>query len=106
MNFIKMMSCLEKYKKTVLYMTDEQFALLKNVKSDAKRTQIAEKPEIDLIAPNNFYKKFIPEEVKKSSPLDFNKEQALEYLKNLPKCLHNGFFPRELRKKWGLSNAK
>ena len=34
------------------------------------------------------------------SPLDFNKEQALNYLNNLPAFLYNSFFGTELRKKY------
>ena len=36
------------------------------------------------------------------SPLDFNKDQAIEYLKNLPAFLSDSFFAKELRKKWQL----
>jgi hypothetical protein len=36
------------------------------------------------------------------SPLDFTKEQAEEYLKNLLPELKNSYFARELRKKWSL----
>ena len=36
------------------------------------------------------------------SPLEFDKDQAIEFLKNLPPMLHNSFFARELRKKWSL----
>ena len=37
-----------------------------------------------------------------SSPLDFNKEQAIEFINNLPVNLRNSFFAMELRKKWNL----
>ena len=36
------------------------------------------------------------------SPLDFNKEQAIEYLRDLPEFLKNSYFAKELRKKWKL----
>jgi hypothetical protein len=35
-----------------------------------------------------------------SSPLDFNLEQAIDYIKSLPKELKNSFFAKELRKKY------
>jgi DNA-binding MarR family transcriptional regulator len=37
-----------------------------------------------------------------SSPLDFNREQAIEYLNDLPVFLKNSFFAIELRKKFNL----
>ena len=39
-----------------------------------------------------------------SSPLDMNKEQALEYLAGLPEFLKDSFFAIELRKKWGIAD--
>lgn len=45
--------------------------------------------------------KYIPEEIKRETPLDMTKEQAIEFLNNLPKPLQNSFFAVELRKKWG-----
>ncbi len=44
------------------------------------------------------YKK--SEKESKKSPLDLSKEQAADFLKNLPKNLQNTFFARELKKKW------
>ena len=37
-----------------------------------------------------------------SSPLDFNREQAINYLNNLPAILKTSYFAIELRKKWNL----
>lgn len=48
------------------------------------------------------YPKFKPQKQKKESPLDLNKEQAMEFLVNLPRVLQNSYFAVELRKKWGL----
>jgi hypothetical protein len=48
------------------------------------------------------YPKFKPERRKKESPMDLNKEQAMEFLINLPRVLQNSYFAVELRKKWGL----
>lgn len=36
------------------------------------------------------------------TPLDFDKEQAINYLKSLPEFAQKGFYARELRKKWNL----
>ncbi len=44
------------------------------------------------------YPKWAPEKIEKSSPLDFNKQEALKYLENLPKILENSYFAKELRK--------
>lgn len=40
--------------------------------------------------------------VKAGSPLDFNYEEAKEFLENLIPGLQNSYFARELRKKWNL----
>lgn len=50
----------------------------------------------------NYPKYKRPEKIVKNSPLDFNKEQAIEFLNNLPGNLQNTFFAKELRKKWKL----
>jgi hypothetical protein len=49
------------------------------------------------------YKKYEPEkQTKKESPLDLSREQAIEFLKNLPQRMQNTYFATELRKKWNL----
>jgi hypothetical protein len=44
------------------------------------------------------------QEIKKNSgsPLDFDREQAMEWLAELPEILKNSYFAVEVRKKWGL----
>lgn len=49
------------------------------------------------------YKKFEPEKIETSSPLDFTFEQAEIYLKELPEILKHSYFAKELRKKFDLS---
>lgn len=45
----------------------------------------------------------IEENKKKStSPLEFTKDQAIEYINNLPKELRNSFFPTKLKQKYNL----
>lgn len=39
---------------------------------------------------------------KTTSPLDFNKEEAIEWLNSLPQFAKNGYFAAEIRKKWNL----
>jgi len=46
--------------------------------------------------------KFIPEKLEKTSPLDMTKEQAINFINNLPEQLKNSYFATELRKKWNL----
>jgi len=36
------------------------------------------------------------------TPLDFNENQALEYLNKLPDFAKNGFYAREIKKKWNI----
>jgi len=48
------------------------------------------------------YPKYKPLNNKKESPLDMDKKQATEFIKNLPLNLQNSFFARELKKKWEL----
>lgn len=48
------------------------------------------------------YTTYKPERVQKGSPLDFSREQAIEYLASLPQFMKDCHFARELRKKWGL----
>lgn len=49
-------------------------------------------------------KKYLKEQrsIKAGSPLDFSKEEAINWLKSLPDFAKNGFFARELRKKWSI----
>lgn len=43
--------------------------------------------------------------VEKACPLDYNKNEALIWLSNLPDILKNSYFAREVRKKWGINEA-
>ena len=42
------------------------------------------------------------EKQKGCTPLDFSKEQAIEWLENLPALLQNSFYAKELRRLWNL----
>lgn len=48
----------------------------------------------------NYPKYAKPKDLQKQSPLDMNKNQAIEFLKNLPENLQNSYFAIELKKKW------
>ncbi len=48
----------------------------------------------------NYPKYQKPKNTEKKSPLDLNKQQSLEFIKNLPVSLQNSYFARELKKKW------
>lgn len=48
------------------------------------------------------YKQFRPEKLKKESPLDFTRDEAINFINNLPQNLKNSFFAQELRKKWNI----
>lgn len=37
------------------------------------------------------------------SPLDYNREDALQFIQELPEKLHNSFFAAQLKEKWGFS---
>lgn len=48
------------------------------------------------------YPKYVPEKRVKESPLNLDKDQAIEFLNNLPAKMQNTFFALELRRKWEL----
>lgn len=52
-------------------------------------------------------KRYLDEQraIKRGSPLDMEYEQALDYLKNLPKFLEESYFAKALREKWGLNQG-
>ncbi len=52
------------------------------------------------------YPKFQPERKRKESPLDLNREQAEDFLRNLPQRMQGSFFATELRKKWNFEAIK
>lgn len=48
------------------------------------------------------YQKYTPEKIDRGSPMDYTKEQAIEYLNNLPSFLKRSNMAENLRKKWNL----
>lgn len=48
------------------------------------------------------YPKYKPEKRIKESPLDLDREQALQFLDNLPARMQHTYFALELKKKWNL----
>lgn len=58
------------------------------------------------VQPGITYPKYQPEQKRKESPLELDREGAEEFLRNLPQRMQGSFFATELRKKWNIEAIK